>query len=95
MDWQNTNNNLETTWSNRTTPESSHQTKSVAVEHMVLLANTIGANPWFCMPHMVDDDYVRRFATIVFNSLRPDVKVKFCLNTPTMYLSNRCCITFY
>jgi len=75
MDWQATNNNMETTWSNRTTPESSHQTHSVAVEHMVELANTVGANPWFCIPHMVDDDYVRRFATVVHASLRPDVKV--------------------
>ena len=42
---------------------------------MIDLANARGANPWFCMPHLADDDYVRRFARLVKHRLRPDLKV--------------------
>src|SRR5262249_33920812 len=30
---------------------------------------------WFCMPHLADDDYVRHFARLVKERLRPDLKV--------------------
>ena len=41
---------------------------------MIDLANARGANPWFCMPHLADDDYVRQFARLVKERLRPDLK---------------------
>jgi hypothetical protein len=41
---------------------------------MIDLANARGANPWFCMPHLADDDYVRQFARLVKQRLRPDLK---------------------
>src|SRR5262249_1888804 len=46
----------------------------VPVEVMVQLANTLGADPWFCLPHRADDDYVRAFATIVRDRLDPGRK---------------------
>ena len=45
------------------------------IEHMVKLANHVGAAPWFNMNHLSDDDYTRRFAQQVKDTLRPDVKV--------------------
>jgi hypothetical protein len=43
------------------------------VSLMVELANQIGADPWFCMPHMADDAYVRAFADYVYANLDPDL----------------------
>ena len=43
----------------------------MALEYMVQLANDLDANPWFNMPHMADDDFVRRFATYVRDHLEP------------------------
>ncbi len=42
---------------------------------MVLLANTLGSNAWFNMPHLATDEYVRNFATLVLRALRPDVDI--------------------
>ena len=46
----------------------------VPAEVMVRLANVIGADPWFNMPHGADDDYVRRFAGIVQRDLDPRLR---------------------
>jgi hypothetical protein len=43
----------------------------MSVEYMVQLANELGANAWFNMPHMADDDFVRNFATYVRDHLKP------------------------
>ena len=43
----------------------------MAVEYMVQLANDLDADPWFNMPFMADDDFVRRFATYVRDHLEP------------------------
>jgi hypothetical protein len=42
----------------------------MSVEYMVQLANDLNANPWFNMPHMADDDFVRNFATYVRDHLK-------------------------
>ena len=64
-------------WEARATFDSAIQTgkEGVAVEYMVDLCNELGARPWFCMPHLADDDYVRRFATIVKERLRPELSM--------------------
>jgi hypothetical protein len=43
----------------------------LAPEYMIELANELDANPWFCMPHLADDDYVREFAQLVHRDLEP------------------------
>ena len=43
----------------------------MSVEYMVQLANDLDANPWFNMPHMADDQFVRHFATYVRDHLEP------------------------
>lgn len=72
MDWMMTNGSPVVGWDDR--PRLSDYTydwRGVPVEVMVALANEIGADPWFCMPHMADDAYVRAFATYVRDHLDP------------------------
>jgi hypothetical protein len=46
----------------------------MSLEHMVQLANDLDADPWFNMPHMADDTFVRNFATYVRDHLEPGRK---------------------
>jgi len=78
MDWQQTNGSNVVSWpSDRTTPSTASQDNNhgVALEHMIELCNELGADPWFCMPHKADDNYVTQFATTVLNNLDPGRKV--------------------
>jgi hypothetical protein len=69
-----TNNSLEQKWENRMKVTNA-QYFSMPVEIAVKLANTLNADPWFTMPHLADDDYVRQFATLVRARLNPNLKV--------------------
>jgi hypothetical protein len=77
MDWQGTNGSRQTRYAERTRPQSQTQAseQGVALEHMLELANELHVDPWFCMPHAADDDYVRRFARAVRERLDPDLAV--------------------
>jgi len=76
MDWMHTNGSRIKTWPDRPRPEDATFTvKGVAPELMVDLSNRLGADPWFCMPHLADDDYIRNFAILVKRELRPELKV--------------------
>lgn len=48
--------------------------RGVPLSLMVDLANSVGADPWFNMPHQADDDYVRRYAEYVRDRLDPALK---------------------
>jgi hypothetical protein len=76
MDWQSTNNSPLDSWSKRTRPNSQTQAmeSGVALEYMIDYCNKTQTNPWFCIPHRVDDDFVRQFATLVKNTLDPRLK---------------------
>ena len=58
MDWQRTNNSEQVNFSDRPTPAMQTQgnRSGVALEYMIELANTLNADPWFCMPHLATDD---------------------------------------
>ncbi|MBR8830565.1 MAG: cellulose-binding protein [Chlorogloea purpurea SAG 13.99] len=77
MDWMRTNGSNQVKWSDRPTVTQAQWTtkKGVPVEIMVALANQQNASPWFTMPHMADDDYVRNFAQYVKNNLAPGKKI--------------------
>jgi hypothetical protein len=76
MDWMQTNNSPVVTWADRpTTGRATFADRGVPVELMVDLSNRLKADPWFCMPHLADDDYVRQFALLVKGSLDPSRKV--------------------
>ncbi len=77
MDWQRTNNSQQRHWQDRPRPAMQTQGDDggVAIEYMIELANTLEADPWFCMPHLATDDYVRQFAKMVRKQLKPDLKI--------------------
>lgn len=55
-------------------PDSATQANGVAPELMVELANRVGADAWFNVPHLAGDRYVREFATLVRDTLAPGRK---------------------
>lgn len=77
MDLQRTNNSEQVHWSDRSTPAMQTQgdEAGVALEYLIKLANTLEADPWFCMPHRATDDYVRSFAEMVKAELKPGLKI--------------------
>lgn len=77
MDWANTNNSGTKRWTSRPRKGQITQAGSggVAIEYMIALANELDADPWFCMPHLADDNYIRRHAELVRDRLDPDAKV--------------------
>ena len=76
MDWMDTNGSEQQTWADRPrTTDFTYGWRGVPVEVMLRLANQVGAEPWFTLPHMADDDYVRRFATLVAEGLDPGLIV--------------------
>ncbi len=76
MDFMHTNNSKISTWEERPKPaDATFSGKGVALELMIDLCNRLKADPWFCMPHLADDDYVQRFAAMVKRRLDPGLKV--------------------
>jgi hypothetical protein len=76
MDWMNTNNSTIRQWSERPRPDDATFTaRGVPLEVMLDLCNRLQADAWFCMPHLAEDDYVRRFAQMVRERLAPGRKV--------------------
>jgi hypothetical protein len=77
MDLQATNDSQLSRWLERPKTTDATQTtgKGVALEHLIELVKELDADPWFCMPHMADDDFVRQFATLVRDRLPKRRKV--------------------
>ncbi|WP_322865336.1 calcium-binding protein [Aquicoccus sp. G2-2] len=76
MDWMLTNGSPVTTWAGRPVVENfSYVWRGVPAEVMIALANRVGADPWFNMPHAADDDYSEHFARMVLARLDPRLKV--------------------
>eukprot|EP00899_Mesostigma_viride_P001814 jgi/Mesvir1/11633/Mv00035-RA.3 len=79
MDWMATNaRDQPSRWAQRPTFNGTRTFAGdigAPVEAMVLLSNMIGAAPWFTFPHKADEEYLRSFATLVRDTLRPDVDV--------------------
>ncbi|SMY06891.1 calcium-binding protein [Flavimaricola marinus] len=76
MDWMFTNGSTQETWAGRPKPgDFSYHWRGAPVEVMVELANQIGADPWFTLPHRADDAYVRAFAGYVHTHLDPRLHV--------------------
>jgi hypothetical protein len=76
MDMMQTNGSTQMTSADRPKPDDyTYSWRGMPVEVMVALANRVGADPWFTLPHMADDDYVATFATYVRDHLRPGLMV--------------------
>ncbi|MBN8292187.1 hypothetical protein JI664_09455 [Rhodobacter sp. NTK016B] len=75
MDWMLTNNSTLSHWRDRPqVGDYTYARHGVPVEIMLALANQTGAEPWFTLPHLADDDYVRQFAQMVKDGLNPDLR---------------------
>ncbi len=76
LNWMRTNGSHQKRWDDR--PRLDDATwatgRGVPVEVMVRLANEIGADPWFTMPHMAAPEYNRAFAAYVRDNLDPRLK---------------------
>jgi hypothetical protein len=84
MDWMRANGggfggapNPQVRFADRAEPQDAHWTREAGVplEAMIELANLTGAEPWFTLPHQVDDDYVDAFASLVLAGLADGRKV--------------------
>lgn len=79
MDWARTNSNPVTTWEERNTPDYYTQgvtvedSPGVAFEYMIQLANELQKTPWFCIPHLADDNYVTEAARLIRDTLDPNL----------------------
>lgn len=77
MDWARTNGSPLADWENRTTPDHNTQARreGVAFEYMIELANYLGQDIWVTIPHLADDDFVRRTAALFRDQARNDLTI--------------------
>lgn len=77
VDFQRTNEQEVIEWGSRATPASQTQAgpRGVALEYMVDLANDAQVDPWFCIPHKANDEYVRAFCELIRGRLDPARRV--------------------
>ena len=76
MDWGATNGSELKTWDDRPLPGDVRYTlRGVPYEVMIELANELQVDPWFCVPHLADDDFVRNLAELVRDTLDPSLTV--------------------
>lgn len=64
-------------WENRTRPDFPFQTgvSGVAYEHMIDLANQLGADVWLCLPFSAEPRYAEGLTTLLQARLRSDLSV--------------------
>jgi hypothetical protein len=67
--WAKRNKMNQQTWGGKTA------IRGAPLEVMVALANILNIDPWFCLPHKANNDYIQRFAGYVRNHLNPRLKV--------------------
>lgn len=76
MDWGRTNDSPIVQWSERTTTNTFSQadtSNGVAVEYMIELANETENDMWICIPHEATDQYVTELATLIRDTLNPQL----------------------
>jgi hypothetical protein len=84
MDWNRTNSSVAESWDARRPADYLVQTVGfrdplpmggMAYEHMIDVANELGKDAWFNVPHRVDENYMRQMARTIRDRLDPDRKV--------------------
>ncbi|NNE52956.1 MAG: hypothetical protein HKN30_11210 [Sulfitobacter sp.] len=74
MDWAETSNSTLSNWDDRPEPDDATWWGAVPLETMIALANEMGVDPWFNVPHLADDSYVRNFAHLLRDRLDPNLR---------------------
>lgn len=77
MDWLRTNFSKVETWQDKTSVDNYTQSMAsgVAWEYIIELCNLTKKNPWICIPHLADDEYISNIATLLNNNLDPNLKI--------------------
>lgn len=75
MEWTKTNNSQQIHWQDRSRPEYYSQglDNGVSLEYAIELANTLNVDAWFCVPHMASDNYIRKMAQLIRDTLKRDL----------------------
>jgi hypothetical protein len=72
MDFMRTNNSTLSAWADRPeVADARWNVNGVPMEVLVELSNRTNAHPWFTMPHLADDDFMRNAAALVRDRLEP------------------------
>ena len=75
MDFMTTNNSQQVNWQDRPQPRNaSYVSKGVPLELMIDLANRLNTEPWFCLPHQANNDYIKQFASTVKSNLNQHLR---------------------
>jgi len=73
MDWGYTNNSELRRWSDRPQVDDyTYTIKGVPYEWMITLCNLKGADPWICIPHAADDNFIAQMAILFRDNLSPN-----------------------
>lgn len=76
MPWQNTNNSEQRELGDRPLVTDARWTDDgVPLEIMTELANRLGTDAWFTVPHLASNDYIAGMARIVRDKLAPELRV--------------------
>jgi len=78
MDAQATNDSIQRYWQNRPRVNdwSWHRPGlGLPLEVMIDLANELGTDAWFCVPHLADDNYIREMARLIRGRLNPNLRL--------------------
>lgn len=76
MNWMIPRKDAHRVWAERPkVTDARWRGKGVPIEIMVALARRVRAEPWFTIPHQVDDDYVASFAAQVRDTLPEEFRV--------------------
>jgi len=74
MNWMHTNGSTQSAWANRPQLTDAQWTRNgPPIEIMIDLANRVGFNPWFNIPHLADNNYVTQFAALLADQLNPQL----------------------
>ncbi len=77
MDWSGVNNSTLANWSDRAQPRDQTQTDNgVALEYQIAHANLTRSQPWFTLPHLATDDFIRNAAVMIRDTLATDLTAR-------------------
>lgn len=77
MSLASTNNSKIKEWQDRVLPSDAPNgyERGVAYESMVELTNSLDADPWFTIPHLATDNFVKHFAQFLKENVKKDKKI--------------------
>jgi len=77
MNWGAINNSTVSTWSDHVGKDHYSQATSrgASLEYIAEFANLGASDPWICIPHLADDNYVRQAARVLRDNVDPALKI--------------------